>query len=69
MAGAFNHFIRALMQVFSGLLAESAGNPALLALVERWSRLAREAAVQYGSLNRSPDLLAKVLATSFGDMP
>lgn len=69
MAGAFNHFIRALMQVFSGLLAESAGNPALLALIERWSRLAREAAVQYGSLNRSPDLLAKVLATSFGDMP
>jgi len=67
MSGSFNHFIRALLQVFSGLLSESAGNPALLALVERWSRLAREAAIQYGSLNRGPDLLVNVLATSFGD--
>jgi hypothetical protein len=35
--------------------------------VDRWSRLAREAAGQYGSLNRNPDLLVKVLASSFGD--
>lgn len=67
MAGSFTHFIRALLSVFSGLLAESAGEPAIVALVDRWSRLAREAAVQYGSLNRNPDLLIKVLATSFGD--
>ncbi len=67
MAGSFNHFIRALLSVFSGLLRESAGEPAIVAAIDRWSRLAREAAVQYGSLNRSPDLLIKVLATSFGD--
>lgn len=67
MAGSFIQFIRALLGVFSGLLAESAGQPAVVALVDRWSRLAREAAVQYGSLNRNPDLLVKVLASSFGD--
>jgi DNA polymerase-3 subunit gamma/tau len=65
MTGSFVHFIRALLSVFSGLLLESAGVPAIVALVDRWSRLAREAAVQYGSLNRNPDLLIKVLATSF----
>ncbi len=67
MSGSFTHFIRALLAVFSGLLGESAGQPAVVALVDRWSRLAREASVQYGSLNRNPDLLIKVLATSFGD--
>ncbi|MFA5851293.1 MAG: DNA polymerase III [Spirochaetales bacterium] len=67
MAGSFVQFIKALLSVFSDLLKESAGEPAIVALVDRWSRLAREAAVQYGSLNRNPDLLVKVLATSFGD--
>ncbi len=67
MTGSFVHFIKALLSVFSGLLAESAGEPAVVATVDRWSRLARDAAVQYGSLNRSPDLLMRVLATSFGE--
>ncbi|MDP2790621.1 MAG: hypothetical protein Q8O15_02565 [Rectinemataceae bacterium] len=67
MTGSFGHFIKALLSVFSGLLAESTGEPTLVALVDRWSRLARDAAVQYGSLNRSPDLLIRVLATSFGE--
>ncbi|MHB9151139.1 MAG: hypothetical protein ACYC2S_00670 [Spirochaetales bacterium] len=67
MTGSFVQFIKALLSVFSDLLKESAGEPAIVALVDRWSRLAREAAVQYGSLNRNPDLLVKVLATSFGD--
>lgn len=67
MAASFTYFIKALLSVFSDLLKESRDNPALIALLERWSRLAREAAVQYGALNRSPDLLIKVLAASYGD--
>ena len=67
MVGSFSHFMKALLSVFSDLLAESASEPAVVALVDRWSRLARDAAVQYGSLNRSADLLVRVLATSFGD--
>lgn len=67
MNGSFTRFIKALLSVFSDLLKESAGEPAIIALVDRLSRLAREAAVQYGSLNRNPDLLIRVLATSFGD--
>lgn len=67
MTNSFVQFVKALLSVFSDLLKESAGEPAIVALVDRWSRLAREAAVQYGSLNRNPDLLIKVLATSFGD--
>ena len=45
MAGSFVQFMRALLSVFSDLLKESAGEPAIVALVDRWSRLAREAAV------------------------
>ena len=67
MAGSFGYFTKALLSVFSSLLAESAGDPAVVAVIDRWSRLARDAAVQYGSLNRNPDLLVRVLATSFGD--
>ncbi len=42
MAGSFARFIKALLSVFSDLLKESAGEPAIVALVDRWSRLARE---------------------------
>jgi len=67
MAGSFLQFAKALLSVFSGLLKESTNNPALVAQIDRWSRSAREAAVQYGTLNRNPELLIKVLAMSFGD--
>lgn len=67
MTGSFIHFLRALMSVFSGLLAESGGNPAVVAQISRWSRMVREAALQYSALNRSPELLVKVLAVSFGE--
>ena len=67
MGGSFTRFVKALLSVFSDLLSESAEAPELVARIDRWSRLARDAAVQYGSLNRSPDLLVKVLAASFGD--
>ncbi|MCX7026334.1 MAG: hypothetical protein NT061_02325 [Spirochaetes bacterium] len=66
MTGSFLRFIKAMLSVFSELLSESSGNPAILAKVEEWSRLAREAAIQYSSLNRNPELLAEVLADSFG---
>jgi len=67
MTGSFIQFAKALLAVFAELLNESANNPALVARIDSWSRLAHEAAVQYGSLNRNPELLVKVLAMSFGD--
>ena len=69
MAGSFLRFARALLSVFASLLGESSGNPGTLALIDEWSRLVREAAIQYSSLNRNPELLAEVLADSFGDLP
>jgi DNA polymerase-3 subunit gamma/tau len=67
MAGSFLRFVKALLSVFSELLAESSCYPGTIALIEEWSRQAREAALQYSSLNRNPELLVEVLADSFGD--
>ena len=69
MAGSFLRFAKALLAVFSELLAEAQGDPGTLALVDGWSRLVREAALQYSSLNRNPELLAEVLTEAFGDEP
>jgi len=67
MGGSFQRFLRAILGVLRDMLPESAGDPATLALADRWTRLVRTAAVQYQSLNRSPELLVEVLATAFGD--
>jgi len=67
-SGSYIRFLRALLAVFSTLLAESSGNAKLLSAIEAWSRLLREAAIQYSSLNRNPELLARVLVSSFGDL-
>jgi DNA polymerase III subunit gamma/tau len=69
MAGSFLRFVKALLSLFTELLAESSGYPETLALIGEWSRQAREAALQYSSLNRNPELLVEVLADSFGDEP
>lgn len=68
-ANSFVQFMKSLLAVFSSMLAESGGNPELMILVERWSNHVRETAVQYGSLNRSPELLLTVLISTFGDRP
>ncbi len=67
MAGSFVRFLRAMTTVFSELLRESAGNKPLLAGIDRWSARVREAAIQFGSYNRNPDFLARLLAESFKD--
>jgi DNA polymerase-3 subunit gamma/tau len=69
MAGSFLRFAKALLSVFAELLAESSDSPEELALVDEWSRLVREAALQHSTLNRNPELLMEVLADSFGDSP
>lgn len=66
-SGSFIRFLRALLAVFSALLAESSGNAKLLAAIESWSALLREAAIQYNALNRNPELLVRILVSSFGD--
>lgn len=66
-AGSFVQFLKALLSVFSEMLKDAKDDPGLVALVDHWSRQAREAAVHYGSLNRNPELLLKVLIASFGD--
>ncbi|MCE1206697.1 MAG: hypothetical protein LWX00_04755, partial [Spirochaetia bacterium] len=68
-ANSFLQFMKSLLSVFSQMLAESGENPELMLLIERWSNHVREAAVQYGSLNRSPELLLTVLISTFGDRP
>lgn len=66
-ANSFLQVMKSLLSVFSHMLAESGGNPELMLLIDRWSNHIREAAVQYGSLNRSPELLLTVLISTFGD--
>lgn len=66
-AGSLVQFLRALQGSFAALLADSGQDPWLLALVERWSRLVRETAIQSMTYNRNPELLLKVLADSCGE--
>lgn len=66
-SGSFPKFLRAILGVFDDMLKESRDDPATVALVDRWTRLLRTAAVHYQSLNRSPELLVEILAASFGE--
>ncbi|MFZ2914249.1 MAG: hypothetical protein WAZ99_08640 [Rectinemataceae bacterium] len=67
LSGSFMQFIKALLDVLGNVLRDPESDTRALILTDRWSRLARDAAVQYGSFNRNPDLLLRVLATTFGD--
>ncbi len=68
-AGSFPGFARALLAVYSRLLAESGSDAAWISLIDHWSRKTREAVYQNTTLNRNPELLARVLAASLGDRP
>ncbi|HRY61575.1 MAG TPA: hypothetical protein P5266_05200, partial [Candidatus Fermentibacter sp.] len=63
---SFIRFMRALAALYSRLLADSTGDPGFLSLLDEWSRLTRETALQYSSLNRNPELLLEVLAEACG---
>lgn len=66
-AGSLIQFLRTLQGSFSALLADSGQDPWLLPLVERWSRLVRDTAIQSMTYNRNPELLLKVFADSCGE--
>lgn len=63
---SFPRFLRACLDLSGEMLRDPASGLGELALADRWSRLAREASLQYGSYNRNPDLLLRVLAGNFG---
>ncbi|TXT42103.1 MAG: hypothetical protein FD137_2287, partial [Spirochaetes bacterium] len=67
LSGSFPKFLRAVLGVFDQMLKETRDDPGTVALIDRWTRLLRTAAVHYQSLNRSPELLVEILATSFGE--
>lgn len=67
LAGSYVSFVRALLNRCSRILAGTEGNPAYLDLIERFSRAARDSAIQHSLLNRNPESLFQVLAASFGD--
>jgi DNA polymerase-3 subunit gamma/tau len=67
LAGSFPKFLRAILGVFDEMLKETKDDPGTVALIDRWTRLLRTAAVHYQSLNRSPELLVEILANSFGE--
>jgi hypothetical protein len=67
MSGSFPRFLKAILSVLDDILRESRDDPATIALVDRWTRLLRTAAVQYQSLNRNPELLIEIMASSFGE--
>ena len=58
--------VESLAALYSRLLADSTGDPGFLSLLDVWSRLTRETALQYSSLNRNPELLLEVLAEACG---
>jgi DNA polymerase-3 subunit gamma/tau len=67
MSGSFPRFLKAILSVLDDILRESRDDPATIALVDRWTRLLRTTAVQYQSLNRNPELLIEIMASSFGE--
>jgi DNA polymerase-3 subunit gamma/tau len=67
LSAAFPRFLKAILGVLDDILRESRDDPCAIALIDRWTRLLRTAAVQYQSLNRNPELLVEIMATSFGE--
>ncbi|HEY9053919.1 MAG TPA: hypothetical protein VIO60_03795, partial [Rectinemataceae bacterium] len=69
MSFSFLRLMRALAALYSRLLADSSQDPGFFAVLDEWSRLTRETAQHYSSLNRNPELLLEVLAEACGRTP
>ena len=63
-SGSFVQLLQAMLSCFAGLLVDSGENPLLLALVDRWSCLVRDASREVTTYNRNPELLLRVLVDS-----
>jgi DNA polymerase III delta prime subunit len=69
LGSSFMQLLRALLSVLGRVLEDSGKDPFLVSAINGWSKQTRDAAIQYASFNRNPDLLFRVLVSSFGDMP
>jgi DNA polymerase-3 subunit gamma/tau len=63
-SGSFVQLLQAMLDCFGSLLVDSDEHPSLLALVDEWSSLVRDAAKQATTYNRNPELLLRVLVDS-----